>query len=77
MLRDPPAKALQYTTALDVREIAPLPPGPAMELPRSPGAMIKLLDGRTMHVREAQLGEAPDSVAKASASLKIPAFVQV
>ncbi len=59
MLLDPPTKVSQEKITLDVREIEPLLQGPALDMPRWPGATISLRDGRTMYIREATLDEAP------------------
>ena len=59
MRLEPPEKVTREQITLDVREIEPLLQAPAMHLQPWPGAMIRLKDGRTMYIREANLEEAP------------------
>jgi hypothetical protein len=54
-----PEHASQEVLEIDVREIEALLQGPAMDLPRWPGAQVKLKDGRTLYIREARREEAP------------------
>ncbi len=54
-----PEKASQEVLEIDAREIEAMLQGPAMDLPKWPGAQVKLKDGRTLYIREARLDEAP------------------
>ena len=49
-----PEKASEETIHIDVREIEAMLQGPAMDLPKWPGAQVKLKDGRILYIREAR-----------------------
>ena len=63
MLVEPPVKVSQEKVTFDVRELEAILSAPAMDIPGFPTASVKLQDGSTMVIKQAEKEDAPKLLA--------------